>query len=191
MIVRHLAVILALNVSGALAQAPRPYPSQPVRIIVPYASGSNGEASLRVLVPELEARLGQRLLIEARPGGSGNVGAAVVARSPADGYTLLLGANNNFTINQHLYKDIGFDPLTAFEPISVLFDVPLLIYANAQLPARTLAELVTYTKTHPDKVNYASSGIGILFDSGVCAPLGTTKNRWSSAIYWFHQRRIG
>ena len=102
--------------SAAIAQTQRAYPSQPVRIIVPYAPGSNGEAGLRLLAPEVEARLGQRLLIEARPGGAGNVGAAAVVRAGADGHTLLLGANNNFTINQHLYKDIGFDPLTAFEP---------------------------------------------------------------------------
>jgi len=127
---------------------------------VPYGAGSNGENGLRLIAPEMQARLGQRILVESRPGGGGNVGAAAVAGSPADGYTLLLGATNNFTINQHLYKGIGFDPLSAFEPITIIFDIPFLMYSSTAVPARTLEEFVAYAKANPEKLNYASSGAG-------------------------------
>ncbi len=152
-----LALMLAMALHGLQAQD---YPVKPVRIVVPYGAGSNGENGLRLIAPEMEARLGQRILIEQRPGGGGNVGAAAVAGSAADGYTLLLGATNNFTINQHLYKGIGFDPVTAFEPITMIFDIPFLMYSSTAVPARTLGELVAYARANPDKLNYASSGAG-------------------------------
>jgi tripartite-type tricarboxylate transporter receptor subunit TctC len=136
------------------------YPSKPVRIVVPYGAGSNGENGLRLIAPELEKHLGQRILVEARPGGGGNVGAAAVAAAPADGYTLLLGATNNFTINQHLYRNIGFDPVNAFEPVTIIFDIPFIMYSSTAVPARTLQEFVGYAKANPDKLNYASSGAG-------------------------------
>jgi len=152
-----LALMLAVALHGLRAQD---YPVKPVRIVVPYGAGSNGENGLRLIAPEMEARLGQRLVIEQRPGGGGNVGAAAVAASAADGYTLLLGATNNFTINQHLYKGIGFDPVSAFEPITMIFDIPFLMYSSIAVPARTLGEFVAYAKANPDKLNYASSGAG-------------------------------
>lgn len=152
-----LALMLAVALHGLRAQD---YPVKPVRIVVPYGAGSNGENGLRLIAPEMEARLGQRLVIEQRPGGGGNVGAAAVAASAADGYTLLLGATNNFTINQHLYKGIGFDPVSAFQPITMIFDIPFLMYSSTAVPARTLGEFVAYAKANPDKLNYASSGAG-------------------------------
>jgi tripartite-type tricarboxylate transporter receptor subunit TctC len=155
----RLAVLLLLGgwLGSVIAQD---YPAKPIRVVVPYGAGSNGENGLRLLAPEMEARIGQRLLVEARPGGGGNVGAAAVASSPADGYTLLLGATNNFTINQHLYKNIGFDPVTAFEPVTIIFDIPFLMYSSTAVPARTLQEFVAYAGANPEKLNYASSGAG-------------------------------
>jgi len=152
-----LALVLAMALHGLQAQD---YPVKPVRIVIPYGAGSNGENGLRLIAPEMEARLGQRIVIEQRPGGGGNVGAAAVAASAADGYTLLLGATNNFAINQHLYKGIGFDPVSAFEPITMIFDIPFLMYSSTAVPARTLEEFVAYAKANPDKLNYASSGAG-------------------------------
>jgi tripartite-type tricarboxylate transporter receptor subunit TctC len=151
-----LAALAALWLSSALAQD---FPNRPIRIVVPYGSGSNGEAGLRVLTSLMEPRLGQRLLVETRPGGGGNVGAASVAGSSADGYTLLLGATNNFTINQYLYK-MDFDPVTAFEPITIVFDIPFIMYSSTVVPARTLEEFVGYARSHPEQLNYASSGAG-------------------------------
>ena len=152
----RFALLFAVLVPQAWAQE---YPSHPVRVVVPYGAGSNGEGGLRIVAPEIEKRLGQRLLIEPRPGGGGNVGAAAVAAAPADGYTLMLGATNNFTINQHLYK-LSFDPVSAFEPVTVIFDVPFIMYASTTVQARTVQEVVAYAKANPGKLNYASSGAG-------------------------------
>jgi tripartite-type tricarboxylate transporter receptor subunit TctC len=149
------AALVACTVSFA-----QDYPSKPVRVVIPYGAGSNGENGLRLIAPELEKRLGQRIVIEARPGGGGNVGASAVASATPDGYTLLLGATNNFTINQHLYRDIGFDPVRAFEPITVIFDIPFLMYSSAAVPARNLQEFTAFARTNPEKLNYASSGAG-------------------------------
>lgn len=152
-----LATLLAIYLQPGLAQD---YPTKPVRIVIPYGAGSNGENGLRIIAPELEKELGQRILIEPRPGGGGNVGAAAVAQAPADGYTLLLGATNNFTINQHLYREIGIDPVRAFEPVTIIFDIPFIMYSSTTVPARTLQEFVGYAKANPEKLNYASSGAG-------------------------------
>ena len=114
----------------------------------------------RVIANAVEPKLGQPIVIETRPGAAGNLGAAFVAKADPDGYTLLLGATNNFAINQYLYPNIGFDPLTAFEPIGILVDLPFFIYANPQLPAKTLAEVIQLARQKPGTLNYASSGIG-------------------------------
>ena len=149
----------ALLLSGAGANAEE-YPSKPIRVIVPYAAGSTGEAAFRIIANDIEARLPQRFVVESRAGAAGNLGAGFVAAAEPDGYTLLLGATNNFTINQHLYPNIGFDPLTAFAPIGVLVDLPFVAYASAALPATTLQEVATLAKQKPNSMNYASSGIG-------------------------------
>ena len=156
--VRFVFLLVAL-LAGASANA-ADYPTRPIRVIVPYAAGSTGEAALRVIANAVEPKLGQPIVIETRPGAAGNLGAAFVAKADPDGYTLLLGATNNFAINQYLYPNIGFDPLTAFEPIGILVDLPFFIYANPQLPAKTLAEVIQLARQKPGTLNYASSGIG-------------------------------
>ena len=156
----RFVVLLAMALwAGAVAHA-ADYPTKPIRIIVPYAAGNTGEAALRILANAVEPKLGQPIIIETRPGASGNLGAAFVAKSDPDGYTLLLGATNNFAINQHLYPNIGFDPLTAFELVGVLVELPFFIYANPQLPAKTLGEVIQLARQKPGALNYASSGIG-------------------------------
>ena len=159
MTVARTLVALAIVAVAPVALS-QDYPAKPVRVVIPYGAGSNGENGLRLIAPELEKHLGQRIVIEARPGAGGNVGAAAVAAAPADGYTLLLGATNNFTINQHLYRDIGFDPVRAFEPVTIIFDIPFLMYASTAVPGRTLQEFVAHARANPEKLNYASSGAG-------------------------------
>jgi tripartite-type tricarboxylate transporter receptor subunit TctC len=157
--VRIVSLLVAALWAGVAANA-ADYPTKPIRVIVPYAAGSTGEAALRVVANAIEPKLGQPIIIETRPGAGGNLGAAFVAKSDPDGYTLLLGATNNFAINQYLYPNIGFDPLMAFEPIGILVDLPFFIYANPQLPAKTLGEVIALAKQKPGTLNYASSGIG-------------------------------
>src|SRR5262245_21538135 len=156
---RLFVLLVALLLAGPAANA-ADYPAKPIRVIVPYAAGSTGEAALRVIANAVEPKLGQPIIIETRPGAGGNLGAAFVAKSDPDGYTLLLGATNNFAINQYLYPNIGFDPLTAFEPVGVLVELPFFIYANPQLPAKTLREVIELARQKPGTLNYASSGIG-------------------------------
>lgn len=134
------------------------YPDKPVRIILPYSPGGAGDIVLRTLQPTLERRLGQQVVIEYRPGAAGNIGAMEVVRAPADGYTLLMGPTNQYVINQHLFPKMGFDPLTAFAPISVLVDHPYLVAISAAVPAQTFAEFARYAKANPGKLNFGSAG---------------------------------
>jgi tripartite-type tricarboxylate transporter receptor subunit TctC len=156
---RILLVALIAWAGTAAAQADT-YPSKPIRVIVPYAAGSTGEAALRLIAAEIDPRLGQRFVIESRPGAAGNIGAQAVVGAEPDGYTLLLGATNNFAINQFLYDSMGFDPLTAFQPVATLVDLPFMMYASGQLPAATIAEIVALAKTKAGGLSYASSGVG-------------------------------
>ncbi len=154
-----LSLAIALIVGCASADA-ADYPSKAIRVVIPYAAGSTGEAAFRIIANEVESHLGKPFVVEARPGAAGNVGAGFVANAEPDGYTLLLGATNNFAINQYLYTNMAFDPTTAFEPIGVLVDLPFTIFANPQIPARTLGEVIELAKQKPGTLNYASSGIG-------------------------------
>lgn len=156
---RFICLLVAAILACPMAHA-ADYPTKPIRVIVPYGNGTTGEAALRVIASVVEPKLGQSFLIETRPGAAGNLGAAAVAKADPDGYTLLLAATNNLTINQHLYPNIGFDPVAAFEPIGVLVELPFFIYANPQLPAKTLSEVIQLAKQKPGTLNYASSGIG-------------------------------
>ena len=141
------AIALAIGCADANAAD---YPSKPIRVVIPYAAGSTGEAAFRIIANEVEPHLGKPFVVEARPGAAGNVGAGFVANAEPDGYTLLLGATNNFAINQYLYTNMAFDPTTAFEPIGVLVDLPFTIFANPQIPARTLGEIIELAKQKPD-----------------------------------------
>lgn len=151
------AVPLVLGLSvGALAQS---WPSEPVHIVVPYAPGSTGEVVARLVGEAIEPELGQPVVVETRPGGGGNVGAAEVANAEPDGHTLLLAATNNLAINQFLF-DLPFDPMEAFEPVTNVLDVPSVIISNPSVPAETLQEFVDYAKAHPGELSYASPSIG-------------------------------
>ena len=147
--------VLAFTWSTAFAQS---YPSKPIRLVIPYAAGGSGDLSFRAVSQALEARLGQRFVVDNKAGASGNIGAADVTRAAPDGYTLLYGATNNFVANQFLYKNMGFDPLQAFAPVTMVSNAPTVFIANANLPFRTLPELVAYAKANPGKLNYGSPG---------------------------------
>jgi tripartite-type tricarboxylate transporter receptor subunit TctC len=152
-----LASLAALRVRTVQAQAQ--YPDRPIRVIVPFAAGGVGDTAMRVLVPRMEQRLGQKLVIESKPGASGNIGAFEVVRAQADGYTILVAACGNFVINQFLMK-MSFDPLVALVPVARVADVPIVFFANSSVPARNLGEFVAYARAHPGKLNYGSPGSG-------------------------------
>ncbi len=159
---KFLAALIA-GLAAALtppAAAAQGYPDKPIRVIYPYAAGGTGDIVMRLLLPALEKRFGQRILIETRPGAGGNIAAQQVAAAAPDGYTLLLGATNNFTINQFLFANMVFDPRKAFAPITIVVDVPSVFFVNPAVPAKTLQEFVALARQNPGKLNYASPAVG-------------------------------
>lgn len=138
------------------------YPSKPIRLVIPYGPGSLADAVPRLIQPGLEAALGQRLVIEHRPGAGGNIGTQQVVASPPDGYTLVMSATNNLVVNQYLFRGMTFDPLADLAPISKVVEVPLLVQVGAGSPARSLKEFIAQARANPGKLNYASPGTGTL-----------------------------
>lgn len=151
------AACAALEHSPALAQD---YPARPVTILVPFAAGGGQDIFMRLIAPGVSEAIKQSLVIDNRVGGAGNIAASAVARAAPDGYTLLLGTAATHGMNQALYKSLGFDAQTSFEPVAMLAEVPLVLVVNRDVPAKTVAELVAYLKANPGKINYGSSGVG-------------------------------
>jgi tripartite-type tricarboxylate transporter receptor subunit TctC len=156
------AWLLALAAIGALAPlaARAQWPEKPVRIVIPYVGGAMGDVVTRLLSEGLRQHLGQPVIVENKPGAGGNIGTRSVADAAPDGYTIVVGATNNFAINQFLYKEMGFDPLTALVPLTMLVDVPSVIFINAQTPATTFSEFVSYARANRGKLNFGSPGGG-------------------------------
>jgi len=136
------------------------YPTQPVRVVVPYAAGGGTDATARFLSKGLEQRLGQPFIVENRPGSGTTVGATYVARATPDGYTLLLGTSSTFAIAVSLYKRLPYDPTKDFSPISIVAAVPFVLVVHPSLPVNSVMDLVRLAKSKPGELNYASGGIG-------------------------------
>jgi tripartite-type tricarboxylate transporter receptor subunit TctC len=141
-----------------LAQA-QAYPNKPVKLVVPYPPGGPTDIVARLVAQKLSDAMGQQFIIDNRPGAGGNPGAELVARSPADGYTLVV-ATTAHAINPSLFKNLGYSLSKDFAPVSQLTSGPLVIVANPQLPAKNVAELIALAKAKPGELNFASSGNG-------------------------------
>lgn len=151
-----LVMLAALLPLAAFAQ----YPDKPVRLVVPYVGGAMGDLVSRLLAEDLRPRLGQPVLVDNRPGAGGNIGTAAVVQAEPDGYTVLIGATNNFVINQFLYRAMGFDALEQLAPVTILVDVPSVIFVPAATGAKTFADFVKYANANKGKVNFGSPGAG-------------------------------
>jgi len=151
---------LAAAGGGAVAQTGESWPARPLRVVVPYVAGAMGDVVTRRLADGLRIELGQGIVVENRPGAGGNIGTRAVEQAPPDGYTVLVAATNNFTINQFLSKDLGFDPLKRLDPVTVLVDVPSVLFVPAGVPAQSFREFASFAKANPGKVNYGSPGSG-------------------------------
>jgi tripartite-type tricarboxylate transporter receptor subunit TctC len=136
------------------------YPARPVKIIVPFPPGGSNDIIARVLAQKLSERTGQSFIVENRAGAGGNIGAEAVATASADGYTLMVTAPPPLTTNAALYKNMPFDPATAFAPVALLATVPIVLMVHPSFPARNVQELVALAKTKPGTINFGSSGIG-------------------------------
>lgn len=148
-----LAAALGTQVSA------QSYPVKPVRIIVPYPAGGGADLTARHLSARMAETMGQQFVIENRVGAGGSIGMEAVAKSPPDGYTLLV-VPQNLVINPSLLEKVGFDPVKDFAPIAVLVDSPVMIAVHSAVPANNLAELVAHIKANPGKVNFTSCGTG-------------------------------
>ena len=151
-------VLAAGTLSGAaFGQA---YPAKPVRFIYPYAPGGTTEFLARQIGTKLQQSLGQPFLVESKPGAGGNVGTDIVVKSPADGYTILLGASGPLAINVTLLKALPYDPTVDLVPIIHAASVPLVLVSNPSFQAKSVKELLEMLKAKPDNYPYASAGIG-------------------------------
>jgi tripartite-type tricarboxylate transporter receptor subunit TctC len=135
------------------------YPDRPIRVVIPYTAGGLAETIMRLFAVSMEQRLGQKLVIEAKPGAAGNIGTQEVARAEPDGYTILVAATNNFVINQFLLK-MSFDPMATLAPIARAADVPLVLFSNPEVPARTLGEFIAQARANPGKLSYGIPSLG-------------------------------
>ncbi len=150
---------IALAMPGrAIAQA-QDYPSRPIRIVVPFSPGGAVDGPMRVIAQEMSKRLGAGVIVENKPGAGATIGTDAVAKSPPDGYTLLLSSQTN-AISATLYPKLSYDPVEDFAPISLIGREPGVVVVNPSLPVKTLQELIAYVKERPGKIDYASSGNG-------------------------------
>jgi len=154
---RWLTVLCFALASTAWAQ---PYPSRPIRVIVPFVPGGNVDITARTVAPALGDALGQPVVVENRPGAAGMVGAQAMISSPADGYTLMMGSNSSLAVAPNLYASWPYDPIKGIAPISNLAITPFVLVVRLGLPAQSLAEFVKLAKEKPGRLSMASGGNG-------------------------------
>jgi tripartite-type tricarboxylate transporter receptor subunit TctC len=143
--------------AAALAQT---WPTKPIRLVVPYTAGGSGDIVARAIAQKMSEGLGEQVIVDNRAGANGNIGTEMVARSPADGYTLLLATDIQFAISPALGMKLPYDPVKDFEPVSLVAFVDLILAANPALKANNMQELVALARAQPGVINYASTGLG-------------------------------
>ena len=151
--------VLATASGAAFAQAPAAYPCKLIKLVSPYPPGGTTDILARLIQPGLGQELGASVIVENRAGASSNIGTEFVANAQPDGCTLLLGNNTGVAINRNLYK-LRIDPVKGLAPIGMVASVPLVLYVNAGVPAKSFAELMALAKREPGKLSYASGGSG-------------------------------
>ncbi len=152
-----LAAGMAASPAASAAEA---YPSKPIRFVVPAAAGGPTEIVTRLLAERMTQSMGVSVIVEAKPGAGGNIGADAVAKSAPDGYTILMGTIGTNAINQTLYKSMPFQPLKDFTAVTQVVSYPLVVVVNPKLPIHSVADLIAYAKANPGKLNRASGGSG-------------------------------
>lgn len=152
-----VALVVAFYPAWLSAQE---YPTRPVRVVVPNAPGSLNDSSVRIVFSRVSEILRQQFIVDNRAGAGGVVGAELVAKSPRDGYTLLVSANTILVVNPFLYSKLAYDPLRDFEPISMIAKISEVLVVNPSLGVKTVDELVRLAKSRPRQITYASGGNG-------------------------------
>jgi tripartite-type tricarboxylate transporter receptor subunit TctC len=155
-----LLALACLAGAGAHAQPADAYPSKAIRLVVPFGPGGPTDIAARAIAQKLSTALGQPVVVDNKAGAGGSVGAAEVARSPADGYTLLYGSSSTLAVNPSLYAKLPYDPVRAFTPVAMVARGPQVMIIHAGLPANNLKEFVDYARKNPTAINYSSAGVG-------------------------------
>ena len=153
------AMLLSAGLGNVELVQAETYPSRSVRIVVPFAPGGATDSLARALAQKTAESWNQPVVVENKPGAAGNIGTELVARSPADGYTILMGINSH-AINASLFPKLGYDPIKDFRPVSLFATAPNVIAANPSLPANTVQELIALAKAKPGEISYGSAGSG-------------------------------
>jgi tripartite-type tricarboxylate transporter receptor subunit TctC len=161
---------LVLALAALLTTGPRPaaaadtttapYPTRPLRLIVPFPAGGGADSLARMMMPRFAKALGQPVVIENKAGAGGNIGGEAAARAAPDGYTVFYGTNGTHAINPSLYGKLSFDPVKDLVPVSRLTEIATMLIVHPKLPVQSAAELISYARAHPGKLNYASAGNG-------------------------------
>ncbi len=156
-----LALTAGLTVLAGAAQAQASdYPNKPIRVVVTFPPGGSTDVVVRMLVPRLNEKLGQQVVVDNRPGAGGNIGLTAVARAPADGYTLGVGAAGGLSANVSLYAQMPFDPIKDFKPVTMLAAIPFVLIGHPSVAAKTQRELITLAKATPGKLSIGHGGNG-------------------------------
>ena len=160
-LIRMLVAIglAAAGVTGALAQD---FPSKPIKIVVPFPPGGVNDTLARLVATKMTELMGSSVIIEHRPGAGGNIGAAFVAKSEPDGYTLLSGSTAAMAVAAHLYRNLPYDALKDFQPVTRIAEVPTVLITPTADQASSVLELIAAAKAQPGKMNYGSGGAGTI-----------------------------
>ena len=155
------AATAALALSGSLAPVQaQSYPNRAITLVIPFAPGGSTTIVGRGIADKMSELLGEKVVVDNRPGAGGTVGTKAVAKSEPDGYTLVLGYTGTLAIGPSLYKNVGYDPRKDFAPIGLIGNAPNSLVVNPSFPAKTIAELIAYAKANPGTVNFGSAGAG-------------------------------
>lgn len=152
-------LLLGVVMGGGQASA-QDYPTRPVKLVSPWAPGGANDIFCRALAQKLTESLGQPVVVENRPGAAGTIGSDYVAKSPADGYTLVMGSSPTHSIAPGLYPRLPYNPMRDFAPVTLAAVVPNILVVHPSLPIRSVPELIDYARKHPGKLNFSSTGNG-------------------------------
>jgi tripartite-type tricarboxylate transporter receptor subunit TctC len=153
-------IMFAVGMAISFSSLAQPYPSKPIRIVIPFPPGNTTDIMSRLIAPKMAERLGQQVIVENRPGASGMLGLDLVAKSAPDGYTIACGQGGNMVVLPHTSRNIPYDALKDFAPISVTTTNYLGIVANTSAPFKTIGEMVAWAKANPGKLTVATNGEG-------------------------------
>ena len=154
------ALLPAFTVLTTAVVHAQSYPSKPVRVVLPFPAGGGADIIVRLLARKLGEGMGQTFVVDNRAGAAGIIGCELVAKAPADGYTLLLGTTGTHTTNPAVFAKLPYDPVRDFATVSLAAESPFVLLVHPSLPARSVKELIAFARTRPGQLNYASAGVG-------------------------------